>query len=107
MGLATVKRVEAQLRLAKGELGASQDAIAVSWRAIETQGDLKSTELAAATVVITGVTHALTGSYSDAMSCFEEACMLPPNLHNRRAQGWAWAGRAILASLNFHVLKFS
>lgn len=95
--LATLKRVEAQLRLAEGKVSLAQSAIAASWNAIEGQGGLDSTELAAATVAITGVTHALTGSTSSADSCFDQACMLPSDLHNRRAQAWAWAGRAILA----------
>ena len=92
--VATLKRVEAQLRLAEGNLNLAQSAIAASWKAIE---DLNSTELAAATVAITGLTNALMGSTSSADSCFEQACSLPADLHNRRGQGWAWAGRAILA----------
>ena len=96
-GLVTAKRIEAQLFLAEGDLGLASDAIGASWEAIEQQGDLMSTELAAATVAFAGVTHALEGSSESALSCFEQACSLPADLHNRRAQGWAWAGRAILA----------
>jgi tetratricopeptide (TPR) repeat protein len=97
VGLATVKRIEAQLCLAEGDLRLARDAIGASWEAIGQQGQLLSTELAAATVAIAGVIHSLEGSRPSALSCFDEACRLPPDLHNRRAQGWAWAGRAILA----------
>jgi len=96
-GLATALRVEAQLYLAEGHPDLAQDAISASWNAIEQQGDLLSAELAAATVTIAGLTNALMGSRDSALSCFKQACGLPPDLHNRRAQGLAWAGRAILA----------
>ncbi len=96
-GLATIKRIEAQLRLAEGNLGLAEKAIVASRKAIDYQGDMRLTELAAATVAITGLVNALTGSYSSAVSWFEQACSLPPNLHNRRAQAWAWVGSAILA----------
>ncbi len=96
-GLATIKRIEAQLCLAEGKLDLARDAIRNSRVAISQQGDLNSTEGAAATAAITGVIDALSRYRTPALSHFEEACKLPPNLHNRRAQGWAWAGRAILA----------
>ena len=99
-GLATAKRIEAQFCLAEGHLSSALAAIGASWKAIEQQGDLTSTELAAGTVALAGIIHALEGSEESrksALSCFEQACNLPTGLHNRRAQGWAWAGRAILA----------
>ena len=97
LGLATLKRVEAQLLLAEDDLGSAEAAIAASRQALDTQGDLKTVDMAAATVAITGVIRALTESHASAQSCFEEACQLPPELYNYRGQAWACAGRAILA----------
>jgi len=100
-GYATAKRIEAQLFLAEGQLKPALEAIGASWDAIEQPpGDLMSTELAAATVAISGVIHGLEESEEgrrSAISCFQQACALPSDLHNRRAQAWAWAGCAILA----------
>jgi hypothetical protein len=95
------KRLEAQLLLAEGQLEDALDAIGASRSAIEKEdGGLKFTEMSAATVSMAGILHALGKSPEarrSAISNFEEACSLPPDLHNRRAQGWAWAGQAILA----------
>jgi tetratricopeptide (TPR) repeat protein len=98
-GMATLKRIEAQAHLAQGNLALALDVIGASWTAISQQprGDLASTELGAATVAIAGIIHALEESVPSALSCFEQACSLPADLHNRRPQAWAWAGRAILA----------
>jgi tetratricopeptide (TPR) repeat protein len=93
--VATTKRVEAQLRLAENDIIGAEAAIAASWNII--RGDESSAESAAATLAITGVTHALAGDHPSALSCFNDACRLSPDLHNHRAQGWAWAGQAILA----------
>jgi tetratricopeptide (TPR) repeat protein len=98
IGFSTAKRIEAQLRLAEGDLDRARDAIEKSWNTIREQGEEITTELAAATITIAGVIHALKGGNDYAQSCFEQACRLNPDLHNHRAQGWACAGRAILAS---------
>lgn len=96
-GLVTAKRIEAQLSLREGNLESASEAVSASWKAIDQQGDLMSTELAAATVALAGVIRALEGGSESALLLFEQACGLPADLHNRRAQGLAWGGRAILA----------
>ena len=95
-GLSIVKRLEARLHLANNDLDAAATAIDVSFKWIEPKS-LRTTELAAATLAMHGLIRASLGRLSLAEQSLEEACVLPNDLNNRRAQGLAWAARAILA----------
>jgi len=95
-GHAKLQRIEAQLCLMEGTLDAAISAIGKSWSAMEDQAELADVELAAATVAISGVVHALQGEAERAMQCFHVARALPADLHNHTAQGLACAGDAIL-----------
>jgi tetratricopeptide (TPR) repeat protein len=95
-GLLIIKRLEARLLLSEGRLDAAEAAINASFKAIG-DGEIESTELAAATVMMIGLVEALLGSRESARQSFQRACSLPSDLNNRRAQGCAWAGLAIIA----------
>lgn len=96
LAMATARRIEAQLRLAENDLEGAAMAIGVS-RQIINNNDENLTEGAATTLAIVGLVNALGDDDTSALSCFDAACGLQADLHNHRAQGWAWAGRAILA----------
>ena len=93
----TSKVIEAKICLAEGDLAGADKAIGESWTVIDDQGGLETAELGAGTVAISGLIHALGHSMESARSSFVQACGLRRDLHNSTAQGWAWAGRAILA----------
>jgi tetratricopeptide (TPR) repeat protein len=95
-GLSIAKRLEARLHLAKNDLDAAASVIDVSFRLIEPRS-LQTTELAAATMAMHGLIRASMGQLSLAKQSLGQACDLPSDLNNRRAQGLAWAARAILA----------
>ena len=98
LGLSTAKAIEAQLCLAENDTAAARTAIAEAWHRIEEQNQLDATEGAAGIITLTGLLHALEGDTAAALSFFERANRLPPDLHNRIGQAWAWATRAIIAA---------
>jgi len=93
----TSKVIEAKICLAEDDLAGAERAVAESWTVIESQDGLEAAEQAAATVAISGLIHALGHSEESARSLLVQACGLRRDLNNSTAQGWAWAGRAILA----------